>query len=77
MNENVLITIQPVHNGFIVQLPFVYPDQWDGLKKVMPGHDAMLEEKKDEKEMSKTEHVFIFSTFEEVLSFLAKKYVTK
>jgi len=74
MNENVSINIQPVNNGFIVVLPFKYPDQWDGLKKVMPGNDPMLEEKKDENEMLKIEHIFIFETFEQVLAFLAAKY---
>ncbi len=74
MNENVSIVIQPVANGYIVQLPYDF-NPYDGLKEVLPGNDPMLNRKKADGEIKKTEHVHIFFTFEQVLSFLATRYI--
>lgn len=78
-----LIVIDHVQNGWIVSLPPNEPNQFEmigaGIKQFMPSHDPMLESKKEPESIldSKQEHVFIFETFEQVLAFLANKFIQK
>ena len=80
--------ISPVSNGWMVSIPSLqFQEGFDptgGMLKMIPGimkqitdPDSVEESKSEKPSMMRNKSVFVFSTIEEVLAFLAKQITDK